>query len=221
MVQNAPPIHKALNSFIEFIADYPLVVYNAPFDMGFINYYLRKPLNNPVFDLLIECKKIYFFESYKLENVANNLEVIPSESFHRALPDSEVTAKIYLRCIKDVNNEELKKQQQKTTKRREVNFNESSARPHEILKHAKRLEKNGDIQEAILLYEQLIEDEFDAPLPYDRLRINYRKQSLYNEEIRVIQKGLYVFEREGESKFLEDFNMKLKKAKSVAEKNKR
>jgi tetratricopeptide (TPR) repeat protein len=85
----------------------------------------------------------------------------------------------------------------------------------------KELEKSGRINEAIELYEKNIAEEFDGNRPYDRLAIIYRKRKQYDEEIRVLEKAIAVFEnkvhpdRPDKNKKLTRFKERLKKAKDL------
>jgi tetratricopeptide (TPR) repeat protein len=56
------------------------------------------------------------------------------------------------------------------------------------------LEKEGKIDKAIKLYEKNIEEEFDGSHPYTRLAIIYSKKGLLEDEIRVLEKAVWVFE---------------------------
>jgi len=56
------------------------------------------------------------------------------------------------------------------------------------------LEKEFKIDEAIELYEKNIKEEFDGNYPYERLAIIYSKKGLLEDEIRVIEKAVWVFE---------------------------
>jgi len=57
----------------------------------------------------------------------------------------------------------------------------------------KELEKQGDIEEAIQLYEQNVSDEADTPFPYNRLVIIYRRQKRLDDEIRVLEKAIKAY----------------------------
>lgn len=59
---------------------------------------------------------------------------------------------------------------------------------------ARELEIEGRIEEAIQIYENIIENNFEGNFAYDRLAIIYRRKKLINEEIRVLKKGIWVFE---------------------------
>ena len=57
-------------------------------------------------------------------------------------------------------------------------------------------EKNGDINKAIQLYEQVISKRFDGNRPYDRLAVIYHKQKKYDDERRVLTLAIDVFTRD-------------------------
>ncbi len=56
------------------------------------------------------------------------------------------------------------------------------------------LEKKGNIEDAVKLYEQNVADEFDGTHPYNRLAIIYRKKRQFDDEIRVLKKAIQIFE---------------------------
>jgi len=58
----------------------------------------------------------------------------------------------------------------------------------------RELEKECKIDEAIELYEKNIKEEFDGNYPYERLAIIYSKKGLLEDEIRVLEKAVWVFE---------------------------
>ncbi|MGQ4876734.1 MAG: hypothetical protein ACP6IY_21920 [Promethearchaeia archaeon] len=58
----------------------------------------------------------------------------------------------------------------------------------------RELEKECKIEEAIELYEKNIKEEFDGNYPYDRLAIIYSKKGSLEDEIRVLEKAVWVFE---------------------------
>jgi len=57
------------------------------------------------------------------------------------------------------------------------------------------LEKKGDIENAIKLYEQNVADEFFGTHPYDRLAISYRKRKQFDDEIRILKRKISIFEK--------------------------
>jgi len=97
-----------------------------------------------------------------------------------------------------------------------------------------KLEKKGNIEEAVKLYEQNVADESDGTHPYNRLAIMYRKKGKNEDEIRVLKKAIQVFEDislnrprgtwspEFNHRFIEpinEFKKRLKKAKALRDKS--
>ena len=56
-----------------------------------------------------------------------------------------------------------------------------------------KLEKEGHVDQAIELYEANVSENFEGNHPYDRLAIIYRKRNQIDDEIRVLNKGIWVF----------------------------
>ena len=73
------------------------------------------------------------------------------------------------------------------------------------------LERAGDIEGAIAVYEENIAEGYPASRSYDRLMILYRKRKDYDNEIRVILKTMEVFPTS-------DLSKRLAKAKELREK---
>jgi tetratricopeptide (TPR) repeat protein len=57
-----------------------------------------------------------------------------------------------------------------------------------------KLEKEGKTDKAISLYEKNLEENFEGSHPYNRLAIIYRKRGQIDEEIRVLEKAVYLYE---------------------------
>ncbi|AXB56885.1 hypothetical protein [Flavobacterium fluviale] len=55
-------------------------------------------------------------------------------------------------------------------------------------------EKNGDLDKAIELYEQNAAEGFKGNHPYDRLATIYKNQNDLENEIRVLEKAIIVYE---------------------------
>ena len=72
----------------------------------------------------------------------------------------------------------------------------------------KELEKQGNIEGAIRLYEQNVADKADVPFPYNRLAVIYRKQKRLDDEIRVLEKAIQAYnEIEQNNKWKEQLTM--------------
>lgn len=107
MVKGKPLIGDVMDSFLEFIGDFPLVAHNASFDINFINANLvtmDKIINNKVIDTLKISRKIYpDLINHKLVTIKQYLK-LQLES-HRSTADCMVAAEIYLDYCKIVNDE--------------------------------------------------------------------------------------------------------------------
>lgn len=86
------------------------------------------------------------------------------------------------------------------------------------------LEKEGKIDESIKLYEANIADNSEGNHPYDRLSIIYRKRNQIDDEIRVLEKGIWVFKnivhegRQDRLPKLRKFEVRLNKAMELKQK---
>jgi len=87
-----------------------------------------------------------------------------------------------------------------------------------------QFEKDEQIDKAIKLYERNVEENFEGNHPYDRLAVIYRKRNQIGEEIRVLQKAIWVFEnvvpqeRVDRLPKLQKFRKRLEKARKLREK---
>lgn len=83
------------------------------------------------------------------------------------------------------------------------------------------LEKKGHIDKAIELYERNISENFTGNHPYDRMAIIYRKRNQIHDEIRVLEKAVWVFENIVDQKRtdrlpkLDRFKKRLQKAQKL------
>lgn len=83
------------------------------------------------------------------------------------------------------------------------------------------LEKTGRIDEATKLYEKNVKENNEGSHPYDRLAIIYRKRGKIDDEIRILEKAVWVFknivykERCDRLPKLEKFKKRLDKAKKL------
>src|SRR5215208_6971944 len=65
---------------------------------------------------------------------------------------------------------------------------------HEYIREAKEAEDNNELDQAAKLYERAIKLEPHNEQPYTRLMVIYRKLKDYEDELRVINKGVKAFE---------------------------
>lgn len=97
-----PTFYEVSESFINFIKNSELVIHNAKFDMGFINYELEE--NNipvikdmSVLDTVILARKIFPGQSVSLDALCKRYKInLEKRKFHGALLDAELLAEVYL-----------------------------------------------------------------------------------------------------------------------------
>ncbi|WP_352417849.1 PolC-type DNA polymerase III [Proteiniborus sp.] len=102
LVADKPSIEEALPNFIKFIGTSVLVAHNASFDTGFIRencHRIGLELSNSTLDTLQLSRELLpNLKSHKLNILSKHLNV-SLENHHRAVDDSEATAKIFIKLI--------------------------------------------------------------------------------------------------------------------------
>ena len=100
MLEDAPFFRQVADEFCTFIGDDILAIYNAPFDMGFIQAEMKAidfpPVRNRTLDVLVLARRILRLVKHPLWYVAKYLDVAESQE-HRALGDARVTAEVLLK----------------------------------------------------------------------------------------------------------------------------
>jgi len=62
-------------------------------------------------------------------------------------------------------------------------------------KVAREAEENGDVNKAARFYEQNIKEDYADKFAFERLMIIYRQEKEYKNELRVIKRGIEVFQQ--------------------------
>ena len=83
-----------------------------------------------------------------------------------------------------------------------------------------KCERNGDIDNAIVCYEENLKNGFEGSHPYERLAIIYRRKKDYTNEIRVLEQAISIYPRNQQYnvKTYEQFKNRLIKAKLLKDK---
>ena len=104
MLADKPDFSQVANEFIEYIKGAELLIHNAPFDVGFMDYEFRK-LNLPiktndictVTDTLVMARQMYPGKKNNLDALCSRLGIDNSKrTLHGALLDAEILADVYL-----------------------------------------------------------------------------------------------------------------------------
>ena len=104
MLADKPDFSQIANEFIEYIKGAELLIHNAPFDVGFMDYEFAK-LNLPiktndicqVIDTLTMARQMYPGKKNNLDALCSRLGIDNSKrTLHGALLDAEILADVYL-----------------------------------------------------------------------------------------------------------------------------
>ncbi len=99
MVKDSPPIAEVMPKLLTFLDSHPIVAHCASFDHGFLNYnaqlHLSKDLNNSkICTRKLSRRLVPELTSHKLSSLCEHFN-LKNELAHRAMPDVEVTHKIF------------------------------------------------------------------------------------------------------------------------------
>ncbi|MGR8997517.1 MAG: DNA polymerase III subunit epsilon [Gammaproteobacteria bacterium] len=104
-LENKPHFEQIVEDFIAFIRGAELVIHNAPFDVGFINYEFSQLQNNlgsvsdysEVFDTLAYARKKHPGQRNSLDALCKRYSIDNSHrDLHGALLDAEILADVFL-----------------------------------------------------------------------------------------------------------------------------
>ena len=104
MVKDAPVFSEVVCDFLDFIGDAVLVAHNAPFDMRFLNYEVRRiyedyRVGNPCLcTVQLSRKLLPQIQNHKLKTLAEHYAV-SLVNHHRAAADAFATAQIFVNLL--------------------------------------------------------------------------------------------------------------------------
>lgn len=109
MLKDARPCGEVMRDFANFIGGYNLVAHNASFDKRFLDAELeRVSMDYPgQFSCsMLAARRIYqHAPNHKLGTLVAYMNIPVEGSFHRALYDSEMTAKLWLTMLGDIEQQ--------------------------------------------------------------------------------------------------------------------
>lgn len=110
-LSDKPLFNDIYDEFVSYISSSPLIIHNAPFDMGFLkkefNYLERINgfINNEIIDSLKLARKISPGKKNTLDALCDRYSVDNSDrNFHGALLDARLLAHVYLKLTIGQNN---------------------------------------------------------------------------------------------------------------------
>ena len=194
----APKLKELLPRLLDFIGDDVIVAHNASFDLGFLTESMKR-LKLPgqtfiyVDTLRLSRQKIKDVKWHKLPILKKYLKL--EYDSHLAEDDCYVCHEVYKYCRgnKDVLQTNIS---EKVNLSIASNNHPESKSVHAFDKEfivAKKLEENGEIDSAIVIYEECLQKKCNQNIPYDRLIILYRKKRQKENEIRILKLALELF----------------------------
>ncbi|MEM7655268.1 MAG: 3'-5' exonuclease [Bacteroidota bacterium] len=109
MLASAPPCEEVMEDFVEFIGDDNLVAHNAAFDKRFLDAELeeigRDYAGGLTCSMLIARRLYQRAPSHALGNLVAYHQLLAEDVFHRALADSEMTARLWLKMLTDLEEQ--------------------------------------------------------------------------------------------------------------------
>lgn len=106
MLNEAAPCNEVMARFADFIQGHNLVAHNASFDKRFLDSELKRISRDYdgqfVCSLLLSRRLNQSAPNHKLGTLINYKGIASNGSFHRALYDSEMTAKLWLAMLEDI-----------------------------------------------------------------------------------------------------------------------
>ncbi|MCF7887129.1 MAG: 3'-5' exonuclease [Candidatus Omnitrophica bacterium] len=106
----APYFKDIAGSLINFLSRGILCAYNVSFDLGFMNYQLKKNhiecIDPPLIDVLAMAKNTLKLKSHKLESVAKFFGLTSEIQFHRAKDDAYATYLIFSKLIEIIEKKQ-------------------------------------------------------------------------------------------------------------------
>jgi len=110
-LSDKPLFNDIYDEFVSYISGSPLIIHNAPFDMGFLKKefdYLERTngfINNEIIDSLKLARKISPGKKNTLDALCDRYSVDNSDrNFHGALLDARLLAHVYLKLTVGQNN---------------------------------------------------------------------------------------------------------------------
>ncbi|MGL1957832.1 MAG: 3'-5' exonuclease [Colwellia sp.] len=109
MLSKAAPCCEVMERFADFICGQNLVAHNASFDKRFLDSELKRISSNYdgqfACSLLVSRRLYQTAPNHKLGTLINYKGIASNGSFHRALYDSEMTAKLWLTMLDDIQQQ--------------------------------------------------------------------------------------------------------------------
>ena len=190
MVAGAPCADQIRDAFLSFLGDALLVGYNVTFDLRFLNQTFPGffPGRSYV-DVLALARRTLELPSYKLEFVSSAIGFCPEAEFHDSFTDCEAVAAILRHINADLDFQVAE-------------FNSPAARSQArtepppldrglvFWRQGENLRLDGQLIEAIQLFDRAKEAGCTNPGLYVSYAMTYRREGKFEEEIAILEEAL-------------------------------
>lgn len=108
MLSDALPCETVMNDFADFIGSHNLLAHNASFDQRFLDAELKRIGRNysgeMICSLLASRRVFQDAPNHKLGTLVQHTNIPVDGAFHRALFDAEMTAKVWLSMLENIES---------------------------------------------------------------------------------------------------------------------
>ncbi len=108
MLADAPPCAEVMQAFARFLGEHPVVAHNASFDRRFLAAEfarIGKPVANHFACSMLIARRLYQdAPNHKLGTLVRHRAIHHDGTFHRALADAEMTARLWLAMLDDIRD---------------------------------------------------------------------------------------------------------------------
>ncbi len=211
-VAKAPTAEQIQEQFLTFLDTSLIVGYNTAFDLRFLNRtFLDLFIGRSYVDVLAISKQFFDLPNYKLQTVSSAVGFYPDGWFHDAFSDCEAVAAILHHLSEPGLLQDFTKQFYMSKERRDWetavirDIPQDPYRPKSNKAFQSALacwdrgevaRKNGNIEEAIRLFDEARRLGLTYPYVYISYAKIYRKQKDYEKEIAVLEEAISRFSPE-------------------------
>jgi DNA polymerase III subunit epsilon len=195
--RNGRPAALALGAFAEFVGDLPLVIFNAPFDMGFLWNTGKKHgiaiCNRYACALQLSRRAWPQLSSHKLTFLARHFE-LPTDDTHRSLGDARRALYVFAKAALEIG-ERVRWDYSPLDWRVEVAYNKerdanrifcAETRPLEATDLALALSRYAEAIERMYGYEAATDGRYADASILDRVTLCLWKLGRYNELVDAV-----------------------------------
>jgi DNA polymerase-3 subunit epsilon len=109
MLKDAPPCEEVMERFADFVGESNMLAHNASFDKRFLDAELARISRSYAGEFtcsLLAARRIYQdAPNHRLGTLVDYIGLPSDGTFHRALYDSEMTAKVWLAMLSDIQEQ--------------------------------------------------------------------------------------------------------------------